>query len=237
MTGFDAVVFDLFHTLVDPEDFRPPNFRRLNEVADIIEVDLEPFSAFWAETSRERTTTPIRTVDLVARFAEGTGKHLSDNQRIAVDDIMGRYQDLAIANPRPGIIALVGKLVRHVRLGLVSNCHEREVRSWPTSPLAPMFTSVGFSHETGFRKPELESYFSVLHALDVDPARAAFVGNGGSGELSGARLAGFGLVVHCNVFDAHNDLVDSSGQRQRRAQADVSAQTITQLGAALSSER
>lgn len=150
---------------------------------------------------------------------------------------MGRYQDLAISNPGPEVLTVVNELARHVRLGLVSNCHEREVRSRPVSPLAPLFPSVGFSHETGFRKPKPESYTSVLDDLDVDPTRAAFVGNGGSDELSGARLAGFGLVVHCSIFDAHNGLVDVAEQHHRQAQADLSAQTVKQLADALRPQR
>lgn len=36
MTPSTAVVFDLFHTLVDPEDFRPHDFKRLEALSDEI---------------------------------------------------------------------------------------------------------------------------------------------------------------------------------------------------------
>ena len=44
-------------------------------------------------------------------------------------------------------------------------------------------------------KPRPESYAAVLRALEVTPAQAGFVGDGGSDELAGARRAGFCLVV------------------------------------------
>ena len=44
-------------------------------------------------------------------------------------------------------------------------------------------------------KPHPESYATVLRALQLPAAQAAFVGDGGSDELAGARRAGFGLVV------------------------------------------
>ncbi len=44
--------------------------------------------------------------------------------------------------------------------------------------------------ETGHAKPEPEIYLIACHRLGVSPGRAAFVGDGGSGEFHGAGRAG-----------------------------------------------
>ncbi|NIA26011.1 MAG: HAD hydrolase-like protein [Gammaproteobacteria bacterium] len=230
MTSSRAVVFDLFHTLVDPEDFRPPAFTRLEVLSVEIGIDLDAFSEFWAATSLERTTTGVRVVDLVDRFAGDLGLPLTTQQRLLTDDIMGRCQDRSIEKPRSEVSSLVVDLkARGWQLGLLSNCHEREVRAWPTSPLAPYFDTVGFSHVIGAKKPKREAYAYVLDRLDVPAARSAYVGNGQSDELVGAVEAGFALVVHYNAFDATNGLVTSAERERRADQAHVSVDTIEDL--------
>jgi len=53
------VVFDLFHTLVDPEDFRPRDFDRLEQVSGVLGVALEPFRRFWEGELAELAVCPI----------------------------------------------------------------------------------------------------------------------------------------------------------------------------------
>jgi len=225
-----AIVFDLFHTLVDPEDFRPPDFTRLEVLSHEIGIDFDAFSEFWAATSLERTTKEVRVVDLVDRFTGRIGRPLTTQQRLVIDDIMGRYQDNSIDQPRSEISSLVVDLKRRGwQLRLPSNCHEREVRAWPTSPLAPYFEAIGFSHVIGAKKPKWEAHAYVLDRLDVPAARSACVGNGQSDELVRAVDAGFGLVVHYNAFDATNGLVTSAEQERRAGQAHVSVDTIESL--------
>ena len=43
-------MFDLFHTLVDTEHLRPRGFRDVTAVAEVCEVDLDRFGAFWSAT-------------------------------------------------------------------------------------------------------------------------------------------------------------------------------------------
>src|ERR1700694_625208 len=49
-----AIVFDLFHTLVDPEDFRPKDFRRADVAAEVVGLDKERFAAYWKDTWKLR---------------------------------------------------------------------------------------------------------------------------------------------------------------------------------------
>jgi putative hydrolase of the HAD superfamily len=78
---------------------------------------------------------------------------------------------------------------------VLSNCHERDVRCWGDSPLAPYFIDALFSCRTGLAKPDQGAFTAALTRLGVAAPDAVFVGDGGSDELTGARRAGFGLVV------------------------------------------
>ena len=40
------IVFDLFHTLVDPEDFRPKDFHRAERIASLLQIDPDAFSSY-----------------------------------------------------------------------------------------------------------------------------------------------------------------------------------------------
>ena len=47
------------------------------------------------------------------------------------------------------------------------------------------------------------------------------------------RQAGFGHIVHCNVFDRGNGLVEPQEQLRRARQADTTVDTVDQLDDAL----
>ena len=68
---------------------------------------------------------------------------------------------------------------------------------------------------------------------ELTAGAAVYVGNGSSDELLGAQTAGFGTVVHCNIFDRTNGSVSSADQQRRAAPADASVDTIDQLALVL----
>lgn len=224
-----AIVFDLFHTLVDTEHLRPVGFDAVREVAMIIDADPIGFAEFWDATYVERETSLVDLVDLTVRFCGDAGLPVTVTQRNQIDVVFGVGKDEALRQPRPEIVALVGSLTTRCPLGVLSNCDAREVRAWSSSPLARHVAVFAQSCEIGFMKPDARSYEWVIGRLGVDPPEAIFVGNGSSDELDGARSAGFGMIVHCNVFDAVNGLVPIDEQHRRAAQADVSVTTFDQL--------
>ena len=234
MTGRGAFVFDLFHTLVDPEQFRLPGFRRVEVVADVCGLDRDRFSAFWSAIYVERETTPIDLVALVERFCETEREPLTADERASVDEILGMCQDEALRAPEPRVVELVAKLARRRPIGVLSNCHRREVRCWGESPLARHVTVFGRSCDIGAMKPDLRPYRWMAEQLRIEPGESVYVGNGSSDELAGARRAGFGYVVHCNVFDRSNGLVEQNEQLRRASQADTTVDTVDELGDALS---
>lgn len=226
----NGIVFDLFHTLVDPEDFRPREAWRLRLVAEAMgDVNGRELIMFWKDTYEERMTSPVSGTDLVVRYAAENGIELSPEQRSEVTTHLGDYQDLALEQPRPDVTAAVTDLAVRYPLALLSNCYVEEVAAWPRSPLAPHFAGAAFSYAIGARKPARAAYDAATALLELDLAHCTFVGNGGSNELRGAREAGFALVVHQNQFNQSDGLVSVEEQQRRAAQADAQITSLADL--------
>jgi putative hydrolase of the HAD superfamily len=228
--AIDAIVFDLFHTLVDPEDFRPRDFDRVERMAGVLGVELAPFRRFWEEQLAELVVCPERPAERAAAYADARGRRVTAQQLAAVDDILGRYQDLALESPRPEVVAaLEGLRGRGYRLGLLSNAHERDVRAWDRSPLRPLLEAVCVSCFTGQAKPDPAAYRSVLSGLGVAAGSAAFVADGGSGELAGARRHGFGLVVLVSGPALRSGLRDAGQVAALAGEADLHLAGVEEL--------
>ena len=224
-----GIVFDLFHTLVDPEDFRPRDAWRLRTVAEAIDVTGRDLIMFWKDTYLERTTSPVSGTELIVRYAAENEIILDDHQINVIDAAMGDYQDAAIERPRADVLDAVAALSADHPLTVLSNCYLEEVRAWPRSPLARLFDGAAFSYAIGHRKPSPEAYLAATDLIGVEPAASAFVGNGASNELLGAQEVGFALVVHQNQFNSTNGLVTEEEQRRRAGQADAQINALSEL--------
>lgn len=223
-----AIVFDLFHTLIDPEDHRPKDFRRSEHVADALGIERDPFWDWWRETAYPRVTGVTHLVDEVAAYALGQGVKTSPEEIDRAVSESARYQRKAMEAPRAEVLrALEDLRGEGMKLGLLSNVEEWELRGFKSTPLWPLMDAASFSYEIGSVKPELEAYVNILRKLDADPTDTAYVANGWDDELEGARNAGFGLVVFMRGFVGSNGLSDPDELRQLASQAD---ETIDDLG-------
>ncbi len=227
--AFDGIVFDLFHTLIDPDPLRPPGFNYRHSIADHLGLDRATFADYWEGTYEERETTTVDLADLVARHASSFGVEVAPGDRPMFDDWFGVAKDESLLSPPPELVDLVAQLSRSTAVGVLSNCYEREVRRWPDSPYAPLVSAFVGSCFLGVMKPDPKAYDAVLAELGVDAGRVIFVGNGGGSELEGADRHGFGAVIHMNAFDRLGTNV-AAGEQQRRADlADESADAIEDL--------
>ena len=230
---FEAVVFDLFHTLVDPESYRPEGFRRAYVLAEALGVqDVEGFARWWKENEKDRHVHRSKKVaDFVDDYLwETEGRRCTAGELEDVDRISGDLQDRAILNPAPDVLhALKDLKDSGLRLGLLSNIDEREARHWVRSPLAPLFDVVRFSFVMGYSKPSMEAYLSVLDGLGVPAARSVYVGDGGHEELSGAEKAGFGLVVFMKGFILRSGIRSPAIVRKQEREADFAIRGVGEL--------
>lgn len=195
-----AIVFDLWFTLITPEDFNQPYVSTAERIPALFDLDPEPFLPYWTErfAQREGTSRPI--VECLEEYLSGLGRTMTEDERSAFDALW-IYHDQALGSPRPRVLAALRQLASSgYRLGLLSNAHERETRGWETSPLAEVFDEACFSCHLGHVKPEPQAYAAILDRLQVQGADVAFVGDGASGELKGARDAGIRWTVWMRGF-------------------------------------
>ncbi len=82
-------------------------------------------------------------------------------------------------------------------LGIISNLiTSREIPDWMEADgFTPYFQSVVLSSVFGRRKPDPAIYLEAARRANVEPGRCVYVGDNLKRDVSGARAAGFGMVI------------------------------------------
>lgn len=197
-----AVIFDLFETLVTEFSDGKRISKRSYNYMDLIGIPNNEFKQEWRSRSKERMTGvfvdyPSVVRDILSKrgidIDEDTIEHLYQ-QRLSEKEIPFRQI-------QPIIIDLLSYLKeKDIKLGLVSNCTEEEVRYWKASRISGYFDEAIFSYEIGYAKPDERIYKLACERLNVKPSETIFVGDGGSDELVGAYQAGI-RPVHAVWFN------------------------------------
>jgi putative hydrolase of the HAD superfamily len=230
----EAVVFDLLYTLVHPGTY-PGGTGRIGWLAGILGVDPAAVKTRWTafepalEAGRVPSAAGAASPELawVRTVAAELGAAVTDEDlvRIEADWDLTRRQAL-LDPPASSLATLVSLRERGMRLAVLSNTHALELRTWHRSPLAPLIDIVALSHEIGSCKPDPAAYGYVLDRLQTPAASAAYVGDGSSDELAGARAAGFGMVILADEAPTRSTPDDLP---RLRAQADASVGPLTDV--------
>jgi putative hydrolase of the HAD superfamily len=83
---------------------------------------------------------------------------------------------------------------RGLRTALVSDCTHELPSFLPSLPIAPLLDTCVYSVEVRACKPEPAIYLTACLRLGARPEECLYIGDGGSGELSGARAIGMDAV-------------------------------------------
>lgn len=220
---YDAVVFDLFHTLISLQ----PVYADGNTAWDYLGIDVDDWSrALFSDADdrlRGRISDPVEVMrDIVCKLVPDIDSEATEQaSRIRLDQF-----EAALSNVHDHVLETIGEIrSAGKQLGLISNADAMEIASWHGSRLAGCFDSAVFSCRTGFIKPEKEIYHAALDQLGVPPERCLFVGDGGNNELAGAREVGMDAAITLEFVPDP----DTDAMRQRRAQADFELLSITDL--------
>ncbi|MEK9658487.1 MAG: HAD family hydrolase [Chloroflexota bacterium] len=192
---FDAVIFDLFGTLV--ETVAPMRYQAmLVAVSGALGAAHEPFTLYWrAQLEPRESGHQGGVADILRASANGVGAHPND-EAVAEAAWAWRSHAAGWLTPRGDAIALLTGLREHgLRVGLLSNCSAEVPAVWDATPFAPHFDFTGFSCALGMMKPDARVYHHLAGALGVAPGRCMFVGDGGARELTGARAVGMEAVL------------------------------------------
>lgn len=187
-----AVFFDLFETLVTEYTDGKRTINRSTNDPALFGMNHSDFKQEWGNRQEARMTGRYSTFVAVM-------KDILEKQNLPFDEplINNLYnkrieeKSAPFLSIQPNVMKMLEALrSKNIKIGLISNCTEEEVRQWQASELAPYFDDVIFSYEAGLSKPDIRIYQLACERLGVKPEHALFVGDGGSYELDGANDAG-----------------------------------------------
>lgn len=182
-----AVFFDLFFTLADP----CPLDRSENDVLGISPDEWEAYT----ETPflyQERAIGRVKTGrEIIEQIAQIIPYQITEGQKQELLFLRENRMKNALLNIDGMTIKTLQALrFQGVSLGLISNADRIDIQYWELSPLSRLFDTVVFSCDVGILKPDLQIYFLAMKKLSIMPEDCLFVGDGGSDELYGAKMAG-----------------------------------------------
>jgi len=187
---FEAVVFDLFGTLV-PEFSREDFYDRNRAMAATLGADPDAFVHEWDRTAIARQTGAYPDIASNVRAICDTLEVPVDEAALeaALDLRLGLYRTWFF--PRVGALETLAELkARGYPISLISMCAPDAPAMWRASPLAPFVDVEVFSSEVGLRKPDAAIYRYATDGLRVDPSACLYCGDGAYGELAGAEAVG-----------------------------------------------
>jgi 2-haloacid dehalogenase len=177
---YQAVLFDLLTGLLD-------SWTVWNRVAGSEAAGRKWRAAYLELTYGCGAYRPYET--LVAEAAANTG--LSAAHAAALSEHWKHIQ------PWEEAPAVLRKLARQHKLGVVTNCSERLGRE-AAAKLGVPFNVIVTSERAGFYKPRPEPYRLALKELDLDPEQVLFVAGSGF-DLIGTSKVGLDTYWHNRV--------------------------------------
>ncbi len=191
----DAVLFDLFGTLVDtvtPDDYH----EMLVRLSERLGAPVDAFESAWRATIHERETGELGALESVLRTTALSVGVEPDAQAVqrAHDEWLRTAGSWL--TPRAAAVETIGTFRdAGYKVGLISNCSAEVPPQWPANPLSTLVDAAVFSCDAGLMKPDPLIYRRACSLLDVPPERCLFVGDGGSRELTGAAALGMEAVL------------------------------------------
>ncbi|WP_194890875.1 HAD family hydrolase [Catenulispora pinisilvae] len=192
---FEAVVFDLFGTLVPP--FRKAEHTEaIRGCARVLGMDFEACHALWIESFGQRTSGGFASVaDNFAWMGDRTGVRLDPQACRAAAVQYGEFTRAGL-EPLEGVERTLAALkTAGLRLGLLTNCAPDVPSILAETAWGSRFDAAVFSCTARVSKPEPRSYELVLDRLGIPAGAVLYVGDGSDGELRGAAAAGLHPVL------------------------------------------
>ncbi len=199
---FSAVLIDFYGTLA-PIGRGANRAGSVREMAGILEVDADRLVERWFATFPLRTRGALGSLEETVRTLAGeVGGRPSAAQVERAVSARLRFSQESVPTS-PALLATLDELrAGGLRLALVSNASEELPRVWPGLPVAARLDVAVFSCVERLAKPDPRIYRVALDRLGVPATAAAFVGDGGNGELKGAQRVGLTPFLFRYPFEA-----------------------------------
>jgi putative hydrolase of the HAD superfamily len=182
-----GVLLDLWGTLV----YNIPRLKRedYDELARRIGQPTEEIWKRWRAYSNASLRGEIKSgKERASRILTELGAPLELAPELAEFEFEMRSADVHFF---PGVPEMLAELrQRGYRTCLISNCNYLTPQVVEKMELSKLLDGVVLSCLVGLVKPDLEIYRLGASRIGLEPADCLFVGDGGDGELDGARAAG-----------------------------------------------
>lgn len=191
---FNAVIFDLFGTLVDGFAMASTGYHE--EFSAALGVDHESFMQHWRQITASRTLGDFQSVEAsIEHICERMGVSVSNEQMAKAVEIRLELTRRALA-PRSEALSTIAQL-KHDRfkVGLLSNCSIEIPMVWPETDFARWFDAAIFSSRERIKKPDPRIYDLACERLGVPPDACVYVADGENHELSAAAKVGMHPVL------------------------------------------
>jgi putative hydrolase of the HAD superfamily len=191
---FEAVIFDLFGTLID--DFASSVGDMHQEMAAALNVPYEQFMQAWRETAEMRIIGAFESVEANLEYVCGAMNVHPGAQRIEkAVEIRMKHMRRAL-EPRPNAIKTPGQLKKQgYKIGLLSNCSIEIPILWQESPFATVIDAPIFSSRVRLKKPDARIYHLACERLNARPEACLYIADGEDHELAAAAKVGLHPVL------------------------------------------
>ena len=189
---YAAVIFDLFGTLVE-QATRSEQNDVLRQMASVLCTSTEGFIKQWMDTADARMKGEFPDCQANIRYiCQQLGVPFENNQIEFANQLRNNLAKGQLFNLKKDVIEVLSYLKGNgYKTGIISDCSSAILPLWPDNPLAAFIDVVIFSASVGIQKPDPRIYQMAVKKLEVKPENCLYVGDGNSGELTGA--AGIGM--------------------------------------------
>ncbi|HEY3167480.1 MAG TPA: HAD family hydrolase, partial [Candidatus Binatia bacterium] len=154
---FEAVIFDLFGTLVD--GFAMSVGQTYSELAEVLEVPYEQFMQVWRQSTKMRSDGTFQSVEAGIEHVCGImGLRVGGEEMTKAVEIRLEQARRAL-EPRPNAVATLARLKDDgYKIGLLSNCSVEIPILWPETLFADLIDTAVFSCRARLMKPDPRIY-------------------------------------------------------------------------------
>ena len=192
---YEAVIFDLFGTLIDNFPWAESN-NILGQMASELSVPAKDFTDLWHATFDERMKGIFQDYQACIRhICRQVGVKAPDDKVRLAAGMRFEMNKQEVTSPRRGAVEVLTYLRENgCRTGLISDCSIETTLVWRDSPLSSLIDEVVFSCLAGIKKPDPRIYQMAVENLGIKPETCIYVADGIGQELYGASKFGMHAV-------------------------------------------
>ena len=225
---YQAVIFDLFGTLVDHYGSTGEYQAGLDAMAEALSVQAHDFTRLWGETYRQRNVGAFASIEAnLEQICRDMSAPVEPPRIAEAVRIRLAFIQQALT-PRPDAVETLERLrAAGCKIGLISNCSGDVPALWPETPFAPLVEAPVFSATAGLLKPDPRIYGLACDRLSVTPGDCLYVADGEGDELEAAVDAGMEAALIRVPYEERADLTRLDPQMWRGPMVAAVAEVLT----------